>query len=321
MIAPLVLFVYNRPCETRLMVESLKKNSLASQSILYIFSDAPRTTSDVTRVAAVRHYIGLLSGFRHIIIEYAETNKGLAGSVISGVGSVLRKHGKAIVLEDDLIVSSDFLNYMNQALTIYVDRKDIWSVAGYSPPIKIPENYRHDVFLLKRASSHGWGTWINRWDKTDWDVSDFMLFRRNKVARKAFNETGDDMFRMLDLQQAGRMNSWAIRFCYSQFRHSAYTVYPVESKVLINGYGKEATHSGLADIRHKVPLSSRKLSVNAHIKYNEEIAFAFRKHQNLRKIAKIGFFMCRYGLGYRTTKKAIIRVRSVLSPLFKKNSS
>lgn len=320
MIAPLVLFVFNRPRETRLMLESLRRNALAAQSVLYIFSDAPRVPDDVAKVAAVRQYIGLLSGFRHTIIEYAPVNKGLANSVISGVDAVLKKHGKAIVLEDDLVVSPDFLTFMNQALTLFVDRKDIWSVAGYSPPIALPGGYHSDTFLLKRASSHGWGTWINRWERVDWDVSDFLLFRQNRVARRAFDETGNDMFRTLGLQQAGRTNSWAIRFCYSQFKHAAYTVYPVQSKVQINGYGAGATHTGLADKRHFVSLSARKLTISPHILYNEEIGTAFRKHQDLRSIAKIGFFMRRYGLGYQTARNTIVSLRSCLNSLLKKLS-
>jgi len=318
MLAPMVLFVFNRPCETRLMLESLKSNHLASQSILYIFSDAPRTTDDVAKVAAVRQYIGLLTGFRHTIIEYAAAHRGLANSVIAGVDTVLRKHGKAIILEDDLIVAGDFLSFMNQALRVFVDRKDIWSIAGYAPPLTLPGGYHADTYLLKRASSHGWATWVNRWEKVDWDVSDYLLFRQNKVARRAFDETGNDMFRTLGLQQAGRTNSWAIRFCYSQFRHSAYTVYPVESKVQINGYGAGATHSGLADKRHAVSLSARKLNITPYISYNEEIAAVFRKHQDLRRVAKIGFFMRRYGLGYQLARNSVLRFRLWGNILLKK---
>jgi len=38
-LAPIVLFTYNRPWHTRQTVEALKKNELAQDSELFIFSD------------------------------------------------------------------------------------------------------------------------------------------------------------------------------------------------------------------------------------------------------------------------------------------
>ena len=41
---------------------------------------------------------------------------------------------------------------------------------------------------------------------------------------------------MLDEQQLGIKNSWAIRFCYAMFENKMYTVYPVKSKIKNIGY-------------------------------------------------------------------------------------
>lgn len=308
MYAPLILFVYNRLNETRKTVEALLRNPLAKHTPLYIFSDGAKVADEIPLVDEVRRYLSDIKGFEHVTIHYAECNKGLARSIIEGVNEVILLHGKVIVMEDDLTVTSDFLDYMNACLDMYVDRKDIWSVAAYSPPIEIPEFYPHDVFLFGRASSHGWGTWIDRWAKVDWQVKDFQLFRRDQIARSAFDATGNDMFRLLELQQMGRMNSWAIRFCYSQFRHNALTVYPVKSKVQINGYSAQATHNGLADRRHYVQLFEGELFPGKNITYDPVIAERFRRHQDLRPVGKVGFFLCKYNLGYRQVKSVIKKV-------------
>ena len=42
----------------------------------------------------------------------------------------LEKHDSFIVLEDDLEVSSQFLNFMNKTLKRYEDEKNIWTVNG-----------------------------------------------------------------------------------------------------------------------------------------------------------------------------------------------
>ena len=41
-LAPIILFVYNRPWHTRKTIEALQKNELADQSDLIIYSDAPK---------------------------------------------------------------------------------------------------------------------------------------------------------------------------------------------------------------------------------------------------------------------------------------
>src|SRR5699024_3409085 len=109
----------------------------------------------------------------------ASTNKGLANSVISGVTKVIDKFGKVIVIEDDLISSTDFLSYMNNALEFYEMNKSIWSISGYNIPIDIPSNYKHDVYLSYRGCSWGWATWKNRWNQTDWSVKDYDAFKSN----------------------------------------------------------------------------------------------------------------------------------------------
>ncbi|WP_243346557.1 glycosyltransferase family 2 protein [Parabacteroides sp. FAFU027] len=302
MYAPVILFVYNRLNETKCTVESLLRNKLAKHTQLYIFSDAAKVAEEIIVVDEVRRFVSSIEGFEQVHIHYAIQNKGLARSIIEGTNEVILLHEKAIVMEDDLVVASDFLDYMNQCLEMYAYRKNIWSIAGYSPPIEIPTFYPHDVFLFGRASSHGWATWLDRWCKVDWQVKDFETFSSNRKDRIAFDMTGNDMYRLLELQQMGRMNSWAIRFCYSQFRNNAFTVYPVKSKVQIKGYSAQATHNGLADRRHFVELFEGELYPEVDVSVDTVIWNRFRKHQDLRPIGKIGFFLCKYNLGYKQIK-------------------
>ena len=44
-LAPIVLFVYNRPWHTRQTLDSLMNNELAKDSILYIYSDGAKSNA------------------------------------------------------------------------------------------------------------------------------------------------------------------------------------------------------------------------------------------------------------------------------------
>ena len=77
-LAPIVLFVYNRPWHTRQTVEALKKNNLAKDSNLFIFSDGPKNEEDIRDIEKVREYIKTIDGFKNINIIEREKNYGLA---------------------------------------------------------------------------------------------------------------------------------------------------------------------------------------------------------------------------------------------------
>src|SRR6266568_4628990 len=135
-LAPIVLFVFNRLPHTKATIEALQKNKFASRSDLIIFSDGPKVDGSKNEVLAVREYLHNVCGFKSIAIIEREHNWGLAESIISGVTEVVNVHGKIIVLEDDLITSPFFLEYMNDALEMYKDEDKVISILGYMCPIK-----------------------------------------------------------------------------------------------------------------------------------------------------------------------------------------
>ena len=192
-LAPIVIFTFNRIEHTKKTIESLKKNKLAIQSEIFIFNDGARDSKEKEKVDQVRKYLNTIDGFKSVTIINSEENNGLSKSVINGVTEIINKYEKVIVLEDDLITSPYFLEYMNEALELYKDRKDIWSISGYCPNIKIPSYYKDEVFLIRRGSSWGWGTWKDRWELNDWEIRDYSNFNKDIRRKREFNIAGNDM--------------------------------------------------------------------------------------------------------------------------------
>ena len=118
-LAPVVLFVYNRPEHTKQTVEALQKNELAIKSELFIYSDAPKNIGVKEKIDEVRKYIKSINGFKKVTVIKREKNWGLAASIIDGVTKIVNEYGKVIVLEDDLVTSPYFLKFMNDALEFY----------------------------------------------------------------------------------------------------------------------------------------------------------------------------------------------------------
>lgn len=247
MLAPIVLFVYNRLEHTQKVIETLSKNELAKESELYIFSDAAKNDAGLEKVNTVRAFIHdekWHENFKNVTITEAIENKGLANSVIYGVTKIIQEYQKVIVIEDDLILSPFFLDYMNEALEFYEKDENIWSISGYSFPMKTMQKYPHDVFYSYRGCSWGWATWSDRWTMVDWNVEDYSKLEKDAQWRRKFNRGGGDLFEMLKAQMEGRIDSWAIRWCFTQSNLGKYTIYPKNSYLGNGGCDGSGTNCG-----------------------------------------------------------------------------
>jgi hypothetical protein len=239
--APIVLFCFKRLETLILTVEALQKNYMASESDLIIYSDAAKSDLDFAQVAAVREYIQTIVGFKSINIRFSTKNKGLAKSIIDGVTEVFKDHNSIIVLEDDLITSTNFLSFMNQALNFYNENQNVVSISGFSPIVNsLADN---QVYFTQRSSSWGWATWRDRWSEVDWETNNYQMFKKKYLTRLKFNRMGSDMNSLMMKLIKGKIDSWAIRFCYHQFVNNLFTVYPSKSKVVNIGFTEEATNT------------------------------------------------------------------------------
>ncbi|GAB3801681.1 glycosyltransferase [Spirosoma humi] len=253
MTAPVILFAYKRPDELKATIKALEANYLAPESDLYIFADAPKRPADAPKVAEVRQLLDAVSGFKSIHRDYAETNIGCADSVIRGISQVLAKYPTAIIVEDDLVTSPNFLDFMNQGLEQYAKNKRVYSVAGYTFPFQKPANHASDAYFIPRHSPWGWATWADRWQSIDWDMADYPAFTQDKAEQRLFMQGGSDLLGMLRDQMEGRADAWDIRFCFNRFKNNGLTVYPTISKVENIGFGEEATHTNIYN-RYKTQL-------------------------------------------------------------------
>jgi len=285
-LAPIVLFVYNRLNHTHQTIEALKQNTLAQESELYIYSDGPKNEDIRNQIQQLREYLKTINGFRKVILIERDTNWGLASSIIDGVSSVIKQYGKVIVLEDDLITSRYFLEYMNQGLSVFEKDPKIYSITGFSFStnfIQFPNDYEEDIYLNIRPMSWSWATWLDRWKDVDWEVKDYNEFIHDGEEIKAFNNGATDLTRMLKNQMKGKLSSWYIRWTYSAFKREMLTVYPRVSYVNNIGHDASGVHcvGESNDIYSHTQLNDVKsITLNPNIQLDQRIVDNFNKGFN-----------------------------------------
>ena len=243
-LAPIVLFVYNRPWHTQQTIDALQKNELAQESELFIYADAAKNENGKESVNEVRRYIETIEGFKKVTIIKREENWGLADSIIDGVTSIVNRYGKIIVLEDDLVTSSYFLKFMNEALEMYKNEEKVASIHGYIYPIE----GLSDSFFIRGADCWGWATWKRAWDIFEEDGAKLLLQINNRGVQNEIDFNGSYPYvKMLRNQIKGTNNSWAIRWYISTFLKDMLTLYPGQSYIQNIGNDNSGTHCGSSD--------------------------------------------------------------------------
>jgi len=245
--APVILFVFNRPEHTRRSVEALKANNNSAMTPLVIYSDAARNERDEIAVSAVRDYIRTIDGFSDVRIIEQTRNMGLANSVIAGVTEVIDRHGRVIVLEDDMETAPFFIDYMNAALQKYQDEEKVYCIHGYAFPADMT-GVGSNTFFLGGAECWGWATWKRAWDNFCPDAKQLINELRSRGLAASFDYDGNYPYmRMLVRQSRGRIDSWAIRWRASAFVRGGLTLWPRVSLVRNFGLDGSGVHCDSTD--------------------------------------------------------------------------
>ena len=273
--APITLFTYSRADHTKSAVESLLKNKEAAESDLFIFSDGPKTEEKRKAVEENRKYIDTITGSNSVHIVEHEKNQGLANSLIAGITEIVNQYGRVIVVEDDLILSPYFLQFMNEALEKYKDEDRVASISAFLNPIDCEAP---DTFFLRYFACWGWATWKRGWDILIND--DRVLLKQLRWKKNDFNIGGTGPFYgILYCDKIGLNDSWAVRFYASQFLAGKLQLFPGRSMAIQTGTDGSGTHGTDADHKYdKMRLSIRPIHIGEiDVEESKEMYDAFSR--------------------------------------------
>lgn len=265
--APVALFVYNRAWHTRRTIEALKACAEFARSPVFVFADGARSDSGRDAVAAARDVVREM--LPDATVAEAPVNRGLAASIIAGVDLLTKQFGRAIVIEDDLLVHPEFLRFMNAALERYADAPRVMQVAGY-----IPEGAGGaGAALMPLTTSWGWATWDRAWVRFDASCSEAELRLRDPALSRRFDLDGAiDYSAMMAQQRAGKIDSWAVRWYWSVFRDDGLVVYPPRSLVRNIGFDGSGTHGSASVRRAALPSQDAKFDPLGPLEFPGDIA-------------------------------------------------
>ena len=244
-----VMIAFNRPDMVRRMLSSYVEADGAATRDVVMFIDGPRDESDRIKCEAVatvadefKRRLPRLRAIRR------PRNLGCRASVVDAVTTVMKDYGRAIVIEDDVLISKTFLRYMDDALEFYKDDKRIWCINGFrNLGVKLPKDYVHDIYLDQRNWSWGWGGWYDRWSQVDFDMKFWPGCHESPTEIARLDACGIELWKMAEDVYAGRLNTWDIQCTVHIVLNGLYTIEPRRLLSKSIGFGSDSTHMSSYD--------------------------------------------------------------------------
>ncbi len=287
-LSPIVLFTYDRQYHTRQTINYLKENQFAKESILIVYSDAPKNETKVNGVREVRKYLSTVNGFKEKIIIERDRNLGLTGSIETSIPEIIKIYKRAIILEDDLITSPFFLRYMNEALELYQSEEKVASIHGYCYPVRseLPE-----TFFIKGADCWGWGTWERAWNFYEKDAVILCNALKKANLEKEFNFNNSYFYtKLLKDQTKGKNLSWAVKWYASAFLADMVTLYPYPTLIQNIGFDNTGTNPNLSkrwnSPVNEVPFVLEKIDIRENKLAREAFEGFFKSLWSISSIAE-----------------------------------
>ena len=306
-LAPIVLFAYNRPWHTEQTLNALMLNKYADKSKLYIYCDGSKEDAnkvDLNKINEVRTLVRKKKWCKKVIIIERDKNFGLANNVLDGISSVINKYKKVIVIEDDMITSKGFLDYMNFSLNYYEKELKVFHINGHN----YKSNFQFvldDYYFSKYMNCWGWATWKDRWDKLNKDYSQHYnkLVKDKNILHKYNYESSLDFHNQLLLNINNRINTWAILWYSTIFFNKGYCLTSKRSYVENIGLDGTGEHCLKIETKPKIKISNKTKTFKGgiEIKEKQKARLHLRLYYEFSK--PLGF----YKFFYRTIKKNIFR--------------
>ena len=287
--APVIVFTYKRPEHLQNLLSSLEQNIESKFTDLFIYIDKADNPQDKSYNDEVINTANKEWNFKSMKIVVREKNFGLKNNITSGIDEILSKYEKAIVLEEDLEVSTSFLNYMNTSLSTYKSNKKVWHISGYSQST-IYENSTSSYFG-QEMNCWGWGTWHDRWENIHKNFKNNLKNLDSREIEK-FNFYGlnKNNYNQILLNESNTISTWAIFWYQTIFLNGGLCLNPSRSLVKNKGFDGSGEHKSTSNF-----YEINKVNDNYNIKFPKNVKKS-KLYENLLKFEYLRYNIKNYFL-------------------------
>jgi hypothetical protein len=209
---------------------------------IYVVIDAPRNSEDALRIAEVRKVLEDSELNVRDILTFS-VNQG-TNSVAMGIDWILQDFDSVIVIEEDVLISPQFIEFAETMLEEYSLDYRVGSITAMNlvpiSHVTSPKSsYRFSCYFY----AWGWATWKDRWTQMipldSWDIDSVRtpITARGPLARERWKAG------MREVHSGRAPGLWDYRWIYTYWMKGWLTIVPNVNLALNIGFDKEATHT------------------------------------------------------------------------------
>ncbi len=238
-----VYFAYNRPDKVILTLPTLLSHNFKK---IYIFTDGPKNKLDVNLIKeTIKNIETLTKNKKKIIKTYYKKNLGLKKNFFKSLNYVFKREKKAIIIEDDCLISNSFVNFCSKLLDTYQNDKKVWSISGFNAIDHKTKKYSKKIFFSKYFMVWGWATWADRWFEFDQKASFWKKWKNSREFGNLFNSKYEFEYwvKIFDQVLSNKIITWDYFIQLHFFKNHKYSIIPKTNMVKNLGLDKSATNT------------------------------------------------------------------------------
>jgi hypothetical protein len=225
---PILLIGFNRPDIIQSVIKRIEE---IKPSKLYVALDGPRKNivGEALKCQAVLAAVNNISWPGEVKYKVRDTNAGCKINVTEAISWVLSENDDVVILEDDIVPSVVFFNYVSLLLEKYrYDNR----VAMISANQYTPVEQNSDYLFTKYGHIWGWATWKRVWDSFDVNVPELKDSIGNKFVNIDFVSSAERTYflnyfafwheKILNKKE----NAWGPQFFYYRVSNNLLSIAP-----------------------------------------------------------------------------------------------
>ena len=282
---PCLLIAFSRVDGVSRLLSSLDPSKVSK---IYLAIDGPNSSSTKVSQIAIRQLVEEFASLNdlHIEIWSREENLGVAKSIISALDWFYSCEEFGVVLEDDLTLGDDFLDFVSSNRTVLESDSRILLISGNQ------FDTHQEVYSSRNWTNYpliwGWATTHSKWKV----IRDGILRAEINFWAKPFNRV-ENFWRVGALRvRSCQVDTWDIPFAYFMKKTESLCLMPSGNLVTNNGNDQFAAHTSSGGF--PLNLASKKLldinimtkpdrkAIQNYNRFLEKVVFGIRaKHSFL----------------------------------------
>lgn len=257
---PILFIIFNRPTETKIVFESIRRIAPAK---LYIAADGPRQSrpSDQEKCAETRSVVSMVDWPCKVSTIMSENNMGCGKAVSEAISWFFDHEEQGIILEDDCVATDSFFRFCEELLKKFKYDTRIMHIGGTNHNPAFCRDPEYSYFFSQVGHMWGWATWRRAWALYDITMKIFPEISEKGYFKDLYPNAFVRKYSTNNFLKTykKKLDTWDYQWEFTRLINSGLSIVPKYNLVENIGFGPDATHTfsnkNYFDLAHTKELS------------------------------------------------------------------